>query len=190
MATETTSANLSERDQRRQMVLEEVASWKHKDYGDLSWHVELNSFMANLPSEAARKKYGQVKGERPDRIYAYMTTWANLLDTKFDEINSESPGRQLQSQLYLSQTPREFFQVVDAVIADLPEVTFEEINRLAQIKDENSVTIGGERTEEERIANDKKLERAIKAQHELYEYALPVYIELRVLGYSQYDLTG
>ena len=43
---------------------------------------------------------------------------------------------------------------------------------------------------EEEEREKRKIDKSMKAIRALYEYALPVYVELRVKGYSHFDITG
>ena len=45
-------------------------------------------------------------------------------------------------------------------------------------------------TPAEEKRENEKIDKSMKILKTIYEYCLPVYIELRVKGYSHFDLTG
>lgn len=165
-------------DSQRQAILDEVEGWKTKHYEDLTWHVELNNFGAILPSADAQG----------GRLYARFVEAFKGMDTPFREIEGESGYAHLHSELFFGQTPREFYATVDKAI-NSSGVSRQEIDKLQheyyqimQIYNHQAANRGKE--------SDAALNKGIELQQALYELALPVYVELRVMGYTQYDLTG
>lgn len=172
-------------DSRRLTVLKEIENWKLNPKDRFTWHSELNNFSTNLPSDDYDNQGG--------RYSASMAINAGIYDV-VNEITSLKYGPLCgyNSQLYLSQTPRQFYTTIDEVIDKLPEISLKNIKKLQHEHFEVAKTIrfSQNMTSEEEERENKKVDLSMKYLKELYEYTLPVYVELRVMGYSQYDLTG
>lgn len=109
----------------------------------------LNNFHHKLPDE--RYDRGGVY-----RSYFEDEEW----DTPFRILNGESPAR--PSELYLDQTPAEFFSTIDSAIEDCG-IDLERLKTLQADK-----------------WNIK----------EIHSFVLPIYVRLREMGYKHYpDLT-
>lgn len=80
---------------------------------------------------------------------------------------------------------------MSSIQANYPEITLEEIDRLQteHHKYDHLIWYKGMPKNEERKW-ERELQKGIKAQHALYEYALPVFVELRARGYTTYDLSA
>jgi len=166
----------------RKAVLSEIEEWKKNPPEGYSWHSKLNNFHAYLPSDDF-VDYGRAIG--------YFAVISGLLDVKNCDSHT-GDARDGHSELFLSQTPRQFFEEIDKTIDEIPEVSLEKIKSLQHEHYEVSKDIHlyqGMPPEEE-VRQQKKIEEAMKFIRALCEYTLPVYVELRVKGYSHFDLTG
>lgn len=167
----------------REVVLAEIEAWKRNPPEDYTWHSRLNNFHSYLPSSDYANENGRQIG--------YFVQISGLLDIKNDVSHQMSSSKPHHSKLFLSQTPREFFEEIDEVIDSIPEVSLDEINGLQhmhyKIKD---ICMYQNMPSEEMEREQRKTDRSMEAIRALYEYALPVYVELRIRGYSHFDLTG
>lgn len=175
---EQTSDNQIE--QRRKEIWEEVKSWKEKEYEeDFSWHGKLNNFVDYLPNP--RYEHGSSMGNKYGII--------GWLDKKNGATHKESAS--WHSELFLSQTGREFLETIKEAAENTPNFNLEESIRLhdKELAVKARAYKKGMPTEEEKLWREE-IEEAGKVQRELYDYVVTLYVELRAKGYSHFDLTG
>jgi len=168
----------------RQEILAEIEGWKRDaPKGHFTWHAELNNFHAYLPCDDYIDKGGRQKW--------LMASAAGLMDVKNSESHRGTPQILYYSNLYLSQTQREFFEEIDRTIESTPGVFLAEIKKFSHAHYlVSDIFLRQKMLPEEEERELKKIEKSMKILKKLYEYALPAYIELRVKGYSHFDLTG
>jgi len=166
----------------RQTVIEETEGWKLSLPEGDTWHGKLNNYHCYLPSD-----YFADKGGRLMAVFANNAGWMDKLNNQ-----THSPKDCYgHSELFLSQTPREFFNTIDQTIASLPDVSIDEINRLQRLHYEiPTIYMSQNMSPDEEKAEIEKIAKSMEAIRSLYEYTLSVYIDLRVKGYSHFDLTG
>lgn len=150
---------------RRRQVKREIADWQANPPKGSTWHQRLNNFHCYFPCE--RFKEGS--------YHAWLVSLSDALDVQNGEFfRQESKNKNsLNSSLYMSQTPREFLNSINTAISKNPNIDITNINRLIMLYYQT---------------ND--IQESMRYLRELYDYLLPVYIELRAMGYSHYDLTG
>ena len=167
----------------RKMILSEIEEWKSNETGGFSWHIKLSNFHSYLPADEYPENGG--------RLIGYMVQAAGLMDVVNKNSHKGELEEKYRSKLFLNQTPREFFRVIDETIEEVPEVTLEEIKRLQtkHYSKLHGICLSRDMSFEEEKRQKKKIKESAKALKALYEYALPLYVELRVKGYSQFDLT-
>jgi hypothetical protein len=104
-----------------------------------------------------------------------------------DKVHTKQSGN---SRLLLSQTPREFLAAIKQAIERCPGVELEEILRLQTLRYGFYLKLRWYEgmSKDEKVAWKENLKNTIKLTHTLYEYVLPLYVELRVMGYSHEDL--
>lgn len=166
----------------REAIFLEIESWKKSPPEGFTWHAKLNNFHSYLPSD-----------DYPDgggRQIGHKVHVAGLMDIK----NSESHHGVLQllhhSRLFLDQTPKEFFEEIDKTINSLPEISFMKIKRLQHEHFKfRDICLFQNMSPEEEKREMEKIKKSMEILYTLYEYCLPVYVELRVKGYSHFDLT-
>ena len=170
---------------KRAEVIAEVENWKKNPPEGYSWYSELNNFHTWLPSDYLPEY---------DRFNEQAVTQAGWIDTPnhITHRHSSVEYAQLNSELYLSQTPRQFMQEIDRTIENLPNISLNKIKRLNtehyKIASKIHAWQGMSHKEEQELTEN--INKSMEFLKALYEYVLPVYIELRVKGYSHYDLTG
>lgn len=171
------------RSHTKQVIHAEIEAWKSAPDTESTWHVKLNNFHTYLPSDFYAKQGGRLK--------ALPVNLAGLMDVPNGENIIDEHQRLLYSALFLSQTPREFFEAIDQAIASTPEVSLEKICQLQREQYEQPIfPLSQNMSLAERQAVQKIIDAKVKVIEQLYEYVLPVYVTLRVHGYSHYDLTG
>src|SRR5690606_9994603 len=96
------------------------------------------------------------------------------------------------SRLLLGQTPREFLVTIKQAIERCPGVKLEEILRLQTLHYSfyHKLKWYKGMPKDEAAAWEENLKKAIELMDTLYNYILPLYVELRVMGYSHEDLVG
>ena len=174
--------NLGEAEARTQAIVAETEDWKTNPDEGSTWHGKFNNYHCYLPSDYYSDEGGRQMGLFVNR--------AGMLDKVNSETHSEENPYH-HSELFMSQTPRELFAAIDQAVADQPDVSLDEINRLQRKHYEiPSIRMYQNMPPEEERLENEKIDRSMDVLRELYEYTLPVYIDLRVMGYSHFDLTG
>lgn len=167
----------------REAILLEIENWKQNLSDGFTWHSELNNFHTYLPSDDYSDSGGRQIG--------YMALVAGLMDIKNSESHKETLQILHHSRLFLDQTPREYFEEIDKTINGLPGISLMEIKRLQHEHFKfRDIHLSQNMSLEEEKQEMEKIDKSIEILHALYEYCLPVYVELRVKGYSHFDLTG
>lgn len=160
---------LDPKELERQSIMAEIQSWK--DSGQAAgWHSKLNNFILILPTL-----------DFPDGNFHFCAN--EDLDTPYCELVSKE-NSPIHSQLFMVRTPRQLLEAVDTAIA-ISGVSREKILDLRHKKFENGQE---ERTTKDIDRRNILREESIKLYNELYELALPVYLELRLMGYNHLDL--
>lgn len=166
----------------REAVLSEIEGWKKNPHEGYTWHSFLNNFHCYLPSVDYADKGGSNIG--------YICQNSGLLDTKNYNFHQGGSARH-HSKLFLNQTPREFLEEINRTIDNLPDISLAEIKRLQHMHYKiNNIHMSLNMSHKEEKRELEKIDKSMEIIKTLYEYALPVYVELRVKGYSHFDLTG
>jgi hypothetical protein len=117
---------------------------------------------------------------------AYWATLAGRLDTPHVELHTKG-----FSDLMNRKTPREFYREVDEVARNTPGVDYAKILKMQADHFDLTMEMGAwsrEMSKEEEKVYDRLLKKAIKSMDRLQKYVLPIYIELRMRGFSRLDL--
>jgi len=172
---------------RRQEVLAEIEDWRAKNKKtDRPWQSELANFHLLLPDPESSS------GSFMTDQYESM----GFLDRPHGEFITNPEERSLHSELFLGQTPRELFQTIDNVIKDISSVSLVEILKLVREERAYGNTLNESSTSFVEMDDNHELEleaafeRSIIKLNELNMYVMPIYIVLRVKGYTHYDLTS
>ena len=99
-----------------------IEGWKNNPPKDHTWHSNLNNFYCYLPSNDYINQGG--------RLYGYSAQRSGLMDIKNYEYHTSDSAKLHHSNLFLSQTPREFFEEIDKTINRIPTISLKKINRL------------------------------------------------------------
>jgi len=168
----------------KEAILSEIESWKNNPPEHLSWHSKLNNFWTYLPMDGYDEQGGRNAG--------YIVSLCSLMDVKNCKIITSDLGKKLKSSLFLKQTPREFFQNIDRIIENISEVSLKKIKKLQNrhFKAGKGIRLYKDMPINEEKMMNRKIEKSVKYLKQLYEYTLPIYVGLRLKGYSHYDLTG
>ena len=148
--------------ERKEQIFLEMDKFvqEHPGASPLSY---LQNFRLVIPDETFPEGFGG--GKR------YYTELLNHWDVTLKSQLKES-GRPKYSEKRLNQTDRKFFQTIDEVIKE-SGIDRDKIKQL-----------------QKKIRTEGDTERQNEFIMQLYGLTLPVYIQLRALGYQHYDLTS
>lgn len=164
------------------VVLSEIEEWKNNPPNGETLLRRLNNFHTCLPNVDCSDRSG---GSR-----RRMALDGGLIDIINGKSHRSAQEILLHSELYMGQTPREFFGEIDRTIACLPGISLARIIELQQrIEEYKDINFSRPMTPAEEAQVYEKIDRLMEARTALFEYCLPVYIELRIKGYSHFDLT-
>jgi hypothetical protein len=170
----------------RKAILAEIKAWQLNPPEGYSWHLQLNNFHMYLPSADHADQGGRTAG--------ILLSRAGIMDKKHSDMVKGVTGETQPtkySQLFLKQTPREFFAEIDQSIVSCADVSLDEIinlqHQLHQLNKKIRLFQGMPAEEEKQVY--ETIEQSMQVVRTLYEYALPIYVELRVKGYKHFDLT-
>ena len=160
-----------------QIVAEEIEQSK-RQYGERTgFRYYFNNFYLSLPSD-------DFNHGGPNRDTAIELRIFDIPHEVYIKNLSEGDNRlaqrllKMHSPLYLQQTPKQFFETIDKVLAE-KGIPLEEVKMLQHevfvIKSKDGL-IAEPRTDKEVI--------------ELFNRVLPAYIKLREMGYTYRDLCG
>jgi hypothetical protein len=161
-------------EQRREEVLAEIETWKKEAPEGSHWIEKLSNFIHNLPNSGT--KTGSMKTD-------FLSSWGKSLDVPYSEFNKNKDDQEAHSDLFLKQTPREFLASFHEALKNIPQMSTSEIDRLIEIRQKSL-------TSPQKVPSEKVSQKSRHALKYLYEYTLPLYVELRVMGYSHDDLTA
>lgn len=181
------------RDQTKKKVMTEIEEYKKTLPQGQTWHIYLNNFMRNLPNRAFTE--GSETAHRAKKRGKENITIGQMeddMDRHFGDPPGKSRDYAVHSERYYSKTAKQLLDDVFLAIKNTPEVSLDRIYELQEVQNEASDEymklfkgndLDGPAGEENRI-------KMIKANNDLYDYTLPVYIELRVMGYMRADFTA
>lgn len=160
----------------REKVLAEIEGWRQEGDG---WMHHLANFYLMLPC----KLYG--KGSW------LAESSSEKMDVKYTDFVAEA-NRPFHSLLFLDNTPRKLLQTIWQTIEETDGVSLEKVEELTSVyvglqREFNELNKVNEKKGVKQKENKKLLREAMV---ELYEYVLPVYVALRVMGYSEVDLSA
>ena len=154
-------------EERLQKVMEEIALNRARNQGK----VDLNNFYCLFfPTDHHTLANGR------DLIIGYAGNMDSPIHSGHSEFQTEG-----YSQVFLYQTPRQFFELVDRITGE-QHIDMEHKNVLLAEYFQKSQ---GDVARKKDVENTRRQGAIVD---ELNEMLLPVYIELRILGYNDTDL--
>jgi len=167
----------------REEILSEIEGWKSNPPEGLSWHSKLNNFHYYLPSNDYANEGG--------KLYGQSLKINGLLNIKNNEIENDY-SKSFHSKLFLSQSFKEIFEEIDKTINSIPNISLKRIKSLQHKYREiaKNIRFCQDMPPKEEKRQRKNVDKSMKILKTLYEYTLPVYVELRIKGYNHYDITG
>lgn len=157
-------------EERRRIVTEELRVGREM-LGDLDF---FSNFRTNLPCSDFQPGNG---------YHRKICVECELLDIKIKEFEHGRPrDRETESELYWEQTPRQFFQAIDNVI----KTTGIPMKEVLDLQHQIFVSLDNPKI----LPTKAGLNIALGAYGKLIELTTPVYIELRVMGYTHVDLVA
>lgn len=152
---------------RRKKVLDEIAINRELNNGN----VDLNNFYCYF----FPPQYDYLSNAR-----LLLVSFAGNVDKPIYENRSQRDMRNYSS-LFIHQTPQQFFAELDRIALE-QNIDLGQIHTL--LAEMFQLTQRGLYKKE----NTKKLQRHISIVNQLHKMLLPVYTELRILGYNDTDL--